>query len=98
MLIREFTLYPVDILNLPVHSYTNISANITATTSWTDHFICSKSQVITNIEILYGSTFSDHFPIASDIHFPIKVVVGALNHKSNDVITNNIVWLTLSGQ
>ena len=40
MLIREFTLYPVDILNLPVDSCTYVSANVTATTSWLDHIFC----------------------------------------------------------
>ena len=56
---------------LPADSYSYISNNESAGTSWLDHILCSSPSIINNCAILYGYTFEDHIPINCEIRSPI---------------------------
>ena len=95
-LVKEFALYPLDISELPASSYTYISHNETASTSWLDHILCSRCSIACNVEILYGITFTDHIPIMCEIRLPCKVEVSALDDTLTAPHGYNIPWETLS--
>ena len=68
---RDFSLDILD-FKLPSNSFTYLSPSCNSTT-WIDHVLCSKhlSDKVLDLEILYGFSLYDHFPIAFnlDIHF-----------------------------
>ena len=59
-----------DVEFLPKNSYTYISSNSVAGTSYIDHVLVSKSDLTTNHQVLYGSTFYDHIPLCFDLVIP----------------------------
>ena len=46
-----------DVIQLPASSFTYISQNSSATTSWLDHIARSNPQLVSQIKILYGDAF-----------------------------------------
>ena len=95
-LVREFSLYAADIANLPASSYTYISKNETAATSWLDHVICSRVSLVDSVEILYGTTFSDHIPLACNLRIPALVKVSLVDDNRVPSNTMRINWDRLS--
>ena len=69
--LRENSLFSSDTEMLPADSYSYISNNESAGTSWLDHILCSSPSIINNCAILYGYTFEDHIPINCEIRSPI---------------------------
>ena len=65
-----YSLILSDINSLPSSSYSYISSNSICSTSWLDHVITSKSQLVKSHQILYGYTFYDHIPIFCEIPIP----------------------------
>ena len=57
------SLFMSDIDALPADTYTYVSQNSRATTSWLDHVLSSKLGLVRDIKVLYGSTFDDHIPV-----------------------------------
>ena len=61
-------------LNLPNDSFTYISSGHSST-SWLDHVVAPKHQgLLSNIEILYESSFYDHIPIQFSINISSNVI------------------------
>ena len=52
-----------DINGLPARSYTYISPNASAATSWFDHILSSRHSLVSNISILYGHSAYDHIAL-----------------------------------
>ena len=62
-----------DVDRLPLDSYTYVSANTSAGSSWIDHVVVSRSNLVTNHKIFYGSTFYDHIPLYFEAIMNIQV-------------------------
>lgn len=60
------------------------------TTSWLDHFICSDSIVLNDIEVLYEKAIFDHFPIRAIIKISEQICNNVLEH--NNIIKNFVDW------
>ena len=71
----ENSLNIFDVENLPSDSYTYISSNFSCSSSWLDHLLCSNSDFISNVSILYGITFFDHIPLRFTVNLPLQFVV-----------------------
>ena len=54
-------------MQLPASSFSYTRQNISATTSWLDHIVCSNPQLVSQMRILYGDTLQDHIPINCEI-------------------------------
>ena len=67
---ESFDFYMTDILCMPPSSYTYISRNQVCSTSWLDHVLSSRSELLSNFNILYGTTFEDHVPIMFELLLP----------------------------
>ena len=51
-----------DILLLPADTYTYVSHTYVARTSWLDHILFSKLNLIYDIEVFYDITIDNHTP------------------------------------
>ena len=69
-LTNEHALTKADLDNLPPFSYTYISSNNSAGCSWLDHVACSRPTIVSNFNIMYGSTFQDHIPLCFELCLP----------------------------
>ena len=58
------SLFISDVMNLPADSFTYMSSNSTCSTSWLDHIVTSKLDLVQDINILYGVKLDDHIPIS----------------------------------
>ena len=67
-LISTHSLHVTDVINLPADSYTYMSSNSTCSTSWLDHVVTSRLDLVRNIDILYGVTLDDHVPVSFSIN------------------------------
>ena len=77
-------------LSLPNDSFTYLSPAHN-TTSWLDHILASDLSIIENIEIEYGKSFYDHFPVSFDILFPADIEFTISNSSCID-IKDFIIW------
>ena len=68
----ELSMKSVDILRLPVDSFTYISRNNTCSTSWLDHVVTNKVGNVSNLNIMHGYTFEDHVPVHYSVVFSIE--------------------------
>ena len=66
-----FELVCADIDRLPSDSYTYINSNQCVSTSWLDHIVTSKNNLVMNIAIMYGYTVEDHIPMKFELMQPI---------------------------
>ena len=64
------SLYLTDVINLPSGSYTYIAPNSTCSTSWLDHVCVSSCDIISDHNILYGTTQFDHIPLSFSLKLP----------------------------
>ena len=80
-----------DIHNLPLSSYTYISPNCTASTSWLDHVLASRDNLISEISIIYGYTMHDHIPLFCKLSLP-NATVRVLSEPDQLSDRENIVW------
>ena len=69
-MLSEHSLVKADIDNLPRTSYTFVSPNAIASTSWLDHVVCSNEHLASNFKILYGTTLVDHIPLYFELNLP----------------------------
>ena len=65
--VSSHTLSISDVDQLPVDSYTYISQNSRASTSWLDHVISSNPRLVEDVMIHYGSALDDHIPISFNL-------------------------------
>ena len=79
-------------LILPINSYTYISTH--DTTSWIDHVITSRSNLVNNINIKYGVTISDHIPLAFTIEFNTLLDNASSFQYKNNIMSIN--WKKLN--
>ena len=63
----------VDVSCLQSDSYTYISSNNTASTSWLDHILSSNYDIVQDLNIMYGFSFDDHIPVEFKLKIPIPV-------------------------
>ena len=70
--IDAFELACTDIDRLPSDSYTYINRNHSCSTSWLDHIVTSKNNIVMNISIMYGYTVEDHIPIKFELMHPLQ--------------------------
>ena len=77
---NSHALVNVDIEQLPMNSYTYISYSFRATTSWFDHVLSSKREIVSDVCIRYGFAFGDHIPLQFSLvlQFPCTVVKRAV--------------------
>ena len=59
---------------MPNDTFTYVSSNNICSTSWLDHVISSDFDIISNIHVLYGDSFSDHIPLKFDFKLPSEVI------------------------
>ena len=90
-LAKQFSLNFCDISNLSPDTYTYISENSSCSTSWIDHILSSDEDMLSEIEVLYGDTFSDHIPIKFKLRMPANCQVSPvrLPPKSQDPL---VAW------
>ena len=86
------SLFLDDINFLPPETYTYISPNSSASTSWLDHVLTSNSDIISDIYVMYGFSFDDHIPIVFQINIPnaITEIDSFISETINDF--NPIIW------
>ena len=89
-------LHAVDILRLPSDSHTYVSRNEACSTSWLDHVVTSNSDVVDDIDILYGVSFEDHIPVKFSLRLPIEdlspCTESGSEYKSSDEQIPFIMW------
>ena len=67
----DHSLSSFDVIQLPASSFTYISQNSSATTSWLDHIACSHPQLlVSQIKILFGDALHDHNPVYCEAAIP----------------------------
>ena len=72
---------------LPSDTYTYISSNSIASTSWLDHFFVSPD-IINNISVLYGHAVSDLVPLWCEINLTIdsdKISIGPVTEQPDKI-------------
>ena len=88
-----------DISNLPADSYTYISNNNDASTSWLDHVAVSSPGLVFNVEILYGCTFYDHVPLFFNVHIPQLVSFSNVNMNNQNMHDIHLIdWDKVSSE
>ena len=88
--VKMLSLNIVDILYLPIDSFSYISSNEYCSTSWLDHIISSDTNIINNIKILYDISFSDHIPIKFTLKLDLNISI--INNNNN---INSVKYLVL---
>ena len=95
---RQHSLYMSDIEKLPPETYTYISQNSSAVTSWLDHILSSKADIVNNVHVMYGFSFDDHIPVSMGVVIPVANLDPVTNNNtSNRVYYESILWDKLSG-
>ena len=88
----ENSLFISDTAELSDNNYTYISSNSACSTSWLDHILCSSQELISNIQILYGTTFYDHIPLLFDLTIPQRVFYADVPLRRKNVDFNRVDW------
>ena len=85
-------LHWIDIEQLPSFPYTYVTRNSTGSTNWIDQILCSNSNLVPNIEILYSESCQDHIPIYCElnINHPVEFTFDELTQTGN--IKAGILW------
>ena len=63
-----------NINSIPSNSYTYVSPNCTASTSWLDHMIAFWDNLISEISIIFGHTIHDHVSLFCKLSLPNAAV------------------------
>ena len=80
-----------DIKGLPANSYTYISLNASAATSWLDHILSSNPSLVYNISFLYGHSAFDHIPLCCVLELPDYLNLTNFTPFCNEDVAN-ILW------
>ena len=59
-----------DVIHLNASSFTYINQNSSAAANWLDHIVCSNSELVSQLKILYDDSLNDHMPIYCEIAIP----------------------------
>ena len=101
-MITFHSMHWVELEQYPSFSYTYVSHNSTASVSWIEHILCSTSNLVSNIEILYGESCQDHIPIYCElnINHPVEITLDELTQTGNleagmfwDQVTDEQIYL-----
>ena len=79
----NFNIHICDVDRLPANSFTYISQNESCNTSWIDHILTSNSNIVENIDINYGTSFSDHIPLSFELKLSSSPIISATIYESN---------------
>ena len=82
-------------LSLPIDTFTYIGSDQNCCTSWIDHIITSHENLISNINVQYGTSLYDHIPFTFNLTLPTNVIFEEI-HISQDLISEFIKWNKLS--
>ena len=77
--------------NIPLSSYTYISPNCTASTSWLNHVLASRDNLISEISNIYGHTVHGHVPLFCKLCLP-NATVRVVSEPVQLSNRKNIVW------
>ena len=81
-----------DVDQLPLTSYTYISQNSRASTSWLDHIIASNSRLVGDVSIHYGSVLDDHIPISFNLEIFEPVLLPYTFQYEANINIKNVDW------
>ena len=93
--IKDISFIIVDVCELPSTSHTYISCNETASVSWLDHVIARDSTIVSDIEIMMGTTFHDHILMKFQLNVAFPNLNG-LNREVEGTKASFIPWNKLS--
>ena len=78
-----------DVEFLPLNSFTYVSSNDHASTSWLDHVMTSNIEILQDIKIYYELSFYDHIPMS--FKYNIKNIEH-IEHTVNDQEYEFVLW------